>query len=313
MEAVSPAQHPRFTKGSFMAPSTRRGFLQQSLGLGAALAVAPWAESITQAAPKSDGNLAFGMVTYQWGRDWDLPTLLKNCQTAKVLGVELRTTHAHGVEPSLTPEQRAEVKRRFLDSPITLVGLGSNEAYHHPDPQALRKAIENTKAFIKLSHDVGGSGVKVKPNDLPKNVPVEKTVEQIGQALNEVAAFGADYGQELRLEVHGACSPLPIMKQIMDVAAHPNAKVCWNSNGTDLKDQGLEPNFKLVCGRFGGTAHVRELNSPGYPWQDLIKLFVGIGYRGWILLEAGSNPPDRLAALIQQRETFEQLLAKARA
>lgn len=297
-----------------MPQATRRSFLKHSIRLGAAaLAASPLAERLAWGAEKPGAEMAFGLVTYQWGKDWDVPTLISNCQTAKVYGVELRVTHAHGVEPSLSADQRKEVKKRFQDSPITLVGLGTNEAYHDPDPQALRKAIEATKAFIKLSHDVGGSGVKVKPNDLPKNVAPEKTIEQIGKAFNEVAAFGADFGQELRLEVHGSCSLLPIMKQIMDVATHPNARVCWNSNATDLKGEGLEHNFNLVKDRFGHTAHVRQLTGTDYPWQDLLKLFVKANYRGWLLLEASSNPPDRLAALIQEREKFEQLLANARA
>lgn len=295
-----------------MSLPTRRRFLQQSFGLSAAALVARFAGPYAQAADKPGAAISFGLVTYQWGRDWDLPTLLRNCEAAKVFGVELRTTHAHGVEPSLTADQRQEVKKRFQDSPITLVGLGSNEAFHHPDPKALAKAIENAKAFIKLGHDVGAGGVKVKPNDLPKNVPQEKTIEQIGKALNEVAAFGADFGQEVRLEVHGACSPLPIMKQIMDVATHPNAKVCWNSNATDLQGEGLEHNFNLVKDRFGQTAHVRQLTVRDYPWQALIKLFVKMDYRGWLLLEASSSPPDRLAALIKEREAFEQMLAEAR-
>jgi sugar phosphate isomerase/epimerase len=296
-----------------MDHSTRRRFLKQSLGISAAIAAGPLAAKFAWGADSPQAEIAFGLVTYQWGKDWDVPTLIKNCQTAKVSGVELRTTHAHGVEPNLTAPQRVEVKRQFQDSPIALVGLGTNECYHHADPKTLAKSIEATKAFIKLSHDVGGSGVKVKPNDLPKNVAQEKTIEQIGKALNEVAAFGADYGQELRLEVHGGCSLLPIMKQIMDVANHPNARVCWNSNATDLKGEGLEHNFNLVKNRFGHTAHVRELTSPGYPWQQLFTLFVRARYSGWLLLEAGSNPPDRLAALIQQRETFTRLLAAAKA
>ena len=210
------------------------------MGLGAAaLAAGSW--SVLAADRKPGSDMAFGMVTYQWGADWDLPTLIANCTKTKVLGVELRTTHAHGVEPRLNAEQRREVKQRFADSPVKLVGLGSAEDYHRPEPGAVEKAIENTKAFVMLSHDVGGSGVKVRPNDLPKGVPPEKTIEQIGKALNVVGAFAADYGQQIRLEVHGGCARLPIIKQIMDIATHPNVGVCWNSNASDLQDPGLEP------------------------------------------------------------------------
>ena len=296
-----------------MSDRTRRDFLRTSLSLGAAaLAAGPLASRLARAADKPGANIAFGLVTYQWGRDWDLPTLLKNCQATQVLAVELRTTHAHGVEPSIDTKRRQEVKKRFADSPVTLVGLGTNECFHHTDRAAVEKAIENSKAFIKLGHDIGGSGVKVKPNDLPKGVPAEKTCEQIGKALNVLGAFGADYGQQIRLEVHGGCSPLPIIKQILDVADHPNVAICWNSNATDLKGEGLEHNFNLVKKRLGATCHVRELTGKDYPWLQLLTLLVQADWNGWTLLEAGSNPPDRVKALAEQRAVWEALMAKAR-
>ncbi|MFH1740074.1 MAG: TIM barrel protein [bacterium] len=256
-------------------------------------------------------KMQFGLVTYQWGRDWDLPTLIANCEKAGILGVELRTTHKHGVEPSLNEQQRREVKKRFEDSPVTLVGIGSNECYDSPDPDKLNQAIEATKAFIKLSHDVSGSGVKVKPNSFHDEVPHEKTIEQIGKSLNTLGRFAMDFGQEIRLEVHGECAELPTMRAIMESTDHPNVGICWNSNQKDLEGGGLEYNFNLVKDYFGDTTHVRELNSGDYPYQQLMDLFKKIDYTGWILLEAHLEPEkigDRVKALIEQREVWEKMV-----
>ncbi len=291
--------------------TTRRGFLRSTTAaLVSASAFASGGSA--RAATKPGDGMRFGLVTYLWGRDWDLPTLIANCEKARVFGVELRTTHAHGVEPDLTAARRAEVKKRFEDSPVVLVGLGSNERFDSPDPNELAKAIEATKDFVKLSHDVGGSGVKVKPNSFHDGVPHAKTIEQIGKSLNEVGAFAADYGQEIRLEVHGECAAPPIMKRIMDVATHPSVGVCWNSNQKDLEGKGLEYNFNLLKDRFGKTAHVRELDSTNYPYQTLLELFVEMDYNGWVLLEASSKPADRVAALAAQKRLWEKMLAEAR-
>lgn len=295
-----------------MAKLPRRDFLKRTLGVPIAAAAVGHPLAWAFGGGESPRTIRLGLVTYLWGRDWDLPTLLDNCEKTGMEGVELRTEHAHGVEPDIGPEKRAEVRKRFADSPVVLVGLGSNEAFHYPETERLKRSIERTKAFIKLSHDVGGLGVKVKPNDLPKQVPQEKTIEQIGRALNELAAFAADYGQRLRLEVHGQCAPLPIMKKIMDVATHPNVGLCWNSNPEDLQGQGLEYNFNLVKDRLGDTVHVRELNLGDYPYQTLFNLLVANNYKGWILLECRTNPPDRIAALIEQRRVWEKMMANAR-
>lgn len=262
---------------------------------------------ITPSAAKS--KMKLGLVTYQWGRDWDVPTLIKNCSAANIHGVELRTEHAHGVSPSISAARRKEVKKMFADSPVKIVGMGTNEQYDFVDPAQLKQAIEKTKEWVILSKEVGGSGVKVKPNAFHKEVPKEKTIEQIGKSLNEVAKFAAEHGQKIRVEVHGVeTQELPNMKAIMDVASHPNVYTCWNSNDEDLIGQGLEYNFNLVKDRQGDTVHVRELNVGSYPYQQLMDLFVKMKYDGWILLECRTEPADRVKAMIEQKVIFEGMV-----
>ncbi len=298
-------------------PLDRRQFLTSSALAGTALSptllphLSPQALAKTRVTPGSAMRL--GLVTYLWAKDWDLPTIIKNCEKSKVLGIELRTTHKHGVEPSLNKTQRKEVKKRFADSPVECLGPGSNERYDNPNPTVLKKAIEKTKAFIKLSHDIGATGVKVKPDRFHKGVDKNKTIEQIGKSLKTLAEFGQGFGQEIRLEVHGQCSHLPTIHKIMQVADHPNAKVCWNSNNQDLQGKGLEYNFNLVKKYFGATAHIRELNIGKYPYQKLINLFVKMDYPGWILLEARTKPKDPIAALIEQRQIFHKMIKNTQA
>jgi len=288
--------------------------LQDWIDFGAAVAAfGPARRLLAMQLVEPGSKMRFGLVTYLWAKDWDLPTLIANCEKASVFGVELRTQHAHKVESNLNAYQRREVKKRFGDSPVELVGLGTNFAFHYADAGKLKRNIEGAKQYLELSAEIGGSGVKVKPNDLPRGVPHEKTIEQIGRSLNELGRFAAGLGQEVRLEVHGGCSRLPVIKAIMDVADYPNVGVCWNCNSQDLEGRGLEYNFNLVKDRLGHTVHVRELNVGNYPYQELMNLLVGMDYAGWILLEARTNPPDKVAALIEQRRIWNEMVAKARA
>ncbi len=262
---------------------------------------------LSSAATKGS-KMKLGLVTYLWGKDWDVPTLIKNCTASKVYGVELRVEHAHGVEPSITDARRKEVKQMFANSAVKIVGLGTNQQYDFVEPEKLKQSIEKTKEFIKLGADIGGTGVKVKPNAFHKEVPHEKTIEQIGKALNEVGKFAADYGQKIRLEVHGnETQELPNIKAIMDVADNPNVYVCWNCNDEDLLGGGLEKNFNLVKKRLGDTVHVRELNIGNYPYQQLMGLFVNMDYEGWILLECRTEPADKVKAMIEQYDVFKSM------
>lgn len=263
-------------------------------------------------APLGEG-IDYGLVTYMWGADWDLPLLIENCERAGVTAVELRVEHAHAVDVSLTMAQREGVRRQFEETRVALLGMGTNCEFHSPDSAELKKNIEEAKAFIKLSHDVGGSGVKVKPNQLSKEVPVEKTLEQIGRALAELGDEGLGFGQEIRLEVHGGVSDLGHIKTIMEVADHPGVRVCWNSNDQDLAGEGLEANFAKVEPFLGKTVHIREVNQGDYPYAKLAELLVKVDYQGWVCLEARTAVPDRVVALMEQRKLFMEMVAAARA
>jgi sugar phosphate isomerase/epimerase len=288
--------------------STRRRFLQTVLGTTAASTLA----AASNLSYKGE-NIQFGLVTYMWGADWDLPTLIKNCEIAMVLGVELRIEHAHKVDVSLTQEQRKEVRGRFADSQVKLLGMGTNFEFHSPDEAVLKKNIAGAKEYIKLSHDIGGTGVKVKPNALPKDVQVEKTLVQIGEALAELGDYALGFGQQIRLEVHGKeTSDLGHNRTIMETAARDNVRVCWNSNPDDLAGEGIEANFAKVKDFLGQTVHIREVNEGDYPYDKLAKLLVEADYEGFVCLEARTKPEDRVKALAEQRDLFMQLVTQAR-
>ena len=263
---------------------------------------------------KAGPAIRFGLTTYQWGKDWDIPTLIANCQKAEALGVELRTSqsYAHGVELDLDPEQRKDVKKLFDDSPIELVGLATSEGFDSPDPAQLKTAIENAKAFVKLDSDIGGSGIRVFPNSFHNEVPREKTIEQIGRALNVVGAFAADYGQQIRLEAHGTAGELSSLKAIMEHVTEPSVRIKLNCDNRDAAGEGFEHNFNLVKDDLGCTIHAHDFKDESYPYQLMMDLLVKNEWSGWILVENSSKVPDRVAALIEQRQIFEQMLAKSR-
>jgi sugar phosphate isomerase/epimerase len=247
-------------------------------------------EPLPSFAKKS--KMKLGTVTYNLAMDWDIPTIIKNCTEAKFEGVELRTTHKHGVEVTLAKAQRGEVKKRFADSPVELASLGCAFDYHTPDQAKLRKDIEATKEYIVLSHDVGSKGVKVRPNGFPKEVTQEKTLEQIGRSLRELGEFAQGHGQRVYVEIHGSGTSLvPHNKTMMDVANHPNVGVCWNSNQTDLAGEGFDHNFNLVKKKIF-TVHMRDLYLEEYPFRKLMTGLNEMGFTGFCFAEipASTDP-----------------------
>lgn len=237
--------------------------------------------------------MLLGAVTYNVCKDWDLETLIAKLEEARFEAVELRTTHKHGVEPSLAAAEREKVRRRFERSKVRLLSFGTTCEFHSPDAAERRRQVEIGKQFIGLAHDTGAWGIKVRPNGMPKEAPREATIRHIGEGLRELGDAGAGFGIEIWVEVHGAVTQNPpVMAEIMNAANHPNVGVCWNSNATDVVNGSVKPSFEMLK-QWIRNVHINELAN-NYPWRELFTLLRQAKYERYTLCEAQeSKEPDR--------------------
>ncbi len=235
--------------------------------------------------------MKLGLITYNVAKDWDLPTIIDHVKKARWEGVELRTQHAHGVEPALDAAARKEVRKRFADAGITLWAFGTTCEYQSPDAAAVKTNIEETKRWCQLAEDVGAHGVKVRPNGLPKDADHAKTLKQIGEALKECGKAAADHGVEIFLEVHGGVTQNPPnIRTILDHCGHPKVGACWNSNPTDLLNGSVKANFELLAPDIK-SCHINDLWNEAYPYRELFALFQKIGYDRYTMCEVGATIP----------------------
>jgi sugar phosphate isomerase/epimerase len=289
-----------------MHKKSRRDFIKASLAAAGSLAVAGASGAASASAERiknpalGGGGFKLGLVTYNLAKDWDIPTIIKNCEATGFEAVELRTTHKHGVEPAVSKEQRVEVKNRFAGTKVRLLSLGSTCEFHSPDQSTVRKNIDECKRFIELAHDIGALGVKVRPNGIPKEVPEEKTIAQIGAALRECGDFAKGAGIEVWVEVHGRDSSQPArMAKMMQAADHPQVAICWNSNQEDVTNGSVKQSFTLLK-PWLRSAHINELWKPEYPWRELFGLMKAAGYNRYCLAEIPeTSDPVRLMRYYQ--------------
>jgi sugar phosphate isomerase/epimerase len=279
-----------------MSDLNRRHFLQAA-GAASVTGLACGTSSPVRARTADTPPVKFrlGIVTYNIAANWDVPTILKVCKSVGLSPVELRTTHKHGVEPSLGKQQRQEVRKRFADSGIDIWGCGTVCEFHSPDPAVVKKNIETCKQFVDLVADLGGRGVKVRPNGLPKTVPVEKTLEQIGKALIPCGQAAADANVEIWVEVHGSgTAHPPTIKKVMESCGHPQVGLTWNSNAADIKDGSVAEYFKLLR-PWIRSCHINEIYKDAlgqYPYRELFRLFRETDYDRVTLVEVGRTMPD---------------------
>jgi len=299
----------------------RRDFVRMGLAAGAlaagaaalprrsaraADAEAAPADAPAEAAPR----MHLGLVTYLVGAKMDLDTLIDVCEKSGMEGVELRSTHAHGVEPSLDAAGRAKVKERFARTKVRCYALGSACEYHSPKPEEVRKNIDLTKKFLELAADLGCWGVKVRPNGLPKGVDEDATLRQIAAAVRECAEFAAPRGLTVMVECHGGETQRPDrMAKIMEYCDHPAAALCWNCNGIDVQNGSIATYFKM-CEPWIRHVHIHTLTEGGYPWKELFGLLKAARFGHYTMIETErKGDDDPVAFLRAQRAAWEQLTA----
>lgn len=237
--------------------------------------------------------MLLGAVTYNVIKDWDLDTILTKLPELGFEAVELRTSHAHGVEVSLPAPARAAIQQNFQRSKVRLLSFGTTCEFHSPDAAVVERNIAEAKQWIDLAHDTGAWGIKVRPNGLPKEVPAEKTIAQIGASLRQLGDYGAGKGVEIWLEVHGPLTQLPPNSAaIMRAAKHEQVGLCWNSNPTDVVNGSIQTSFELLR-PWIKNVHINELAS-SYPYRELFRLLKAAKYDRYTLCEAQeSKEPER--------------------
>jgi sugar phosphate isomerase/epimerase len=251
--------------------------------------------------------MLLGAVTYQVLQNMDLETVIHTLEATGFDAVELRTTHKHGVEPSLPAAERERIKTRFERSKVRLLSFGTTCEFQSADPAERRKQIDLAKQFVELAHDTGAWGVKVRPNGLAKGVPRETTIQNIAAGLKEVGEHGFVHGVEIWLEVHGPETQIPgAAAEIMRATNHKNVGLCWNSNPTDVVNGSVKASFELLR-PWLKSCHINELTS-GYPYKELFKLMRDSKYDRWTLCECSeSKEPERF--LKYYRALWRELMA----
>ena len=253
--------------------------------------------------------LELGIVTYNLAKSWDLDTIVERCEAHGIGAVELRTTHAHGVEVTIGPEERAGVRRRFEDSTVRQLSLGSTCEYHSTDPAEVEANVAETKQYIELAEDIGAVGVKVRPNGFheDRGVSKEATLEQIGRALRRCGQAAEGTGVAVWLEVHGrGTDQPPYIARIMEEADHPKVGVCWNSNPADVVDGSVRQHFELLR-PWLMSVHINNLWNEAYPYSELFALLNGSDYSGFCLAEIAEESAEPDTFLLYYKALFREL------
>ncbi|MGF1447964.1 MAG: sugar phosphate isomerase/epimerase family protein [Opitutales bacterium] len=143
-------------------------------------------------------------------------------------GVEIRAggDHAHGVEVSLTRDERAAVKQQFADAGIRCACLAISARF--ADPSEVDQWLDEARKTIDLAGDLDCPILRVFGGELGKGVSRGAAIEAVAAHLKSLATQAADRNVTLALETHDAWCDAAHVAAVMTLADHPNVGVNWD-------------------------------------------------------------------------------------
>ncbi|RYG45160.1 MAG: sugar phosphate isomerase/epimerase, partial [Chitinophagaceae bacterium] len=182
-----------------MKSISRRSFIQYSGTLITAASLDK-VSLFKSAAPK----LSFSTLGCP---DWPLDKILDVAVANKYSGVEIRGIQRE-MDLSKSPHFNSDAnikatKQKFADKNLKIVGFGASAAMHHSGEAERTKAMDEAKRFLEIADKAGCPYVRVFPNNFPKEVAKEKSMELMAAGLNDLAKFSKGSSAKVMMETHG--------------------------------------------------------------------------------------------------------------
>ncbi|MFT5087109.1 MAG: sugar phosphate isomerase/epimerase [Candidatus Latescibacterota bacterium] len=218
-------------------------------------------------------------------------------ELAKEIGydaVEPRTSadHKHGIEIEASASERATIKSKAEAAGIRYSCVATSCRY--ADPETVAANIAETHQFIDLAADIGADKMRVFGGQMGEDLNREAAIEQVVQALGEVADHAGEKEVTLCLETHDDwCDPFHVAT-VMAAVDHKNIAVNWDimhpvRTGSATMDEAyeiLEPWIEYVHIHDGST-DLKQLTFKAIGEGDIdhkcaLELLMDNGYDGYL-------------------------------
>ena len=157
-----------------------------------------------------------------------LQAMLDTAAELGYAGIEPRVdaNHAHGVETSLNPSQRREVRARVDGSEAEICCIASSSRYS--DPATLEENLAQTRREIDLAGDLGVPVLRVFGGQIAEGIDRDAAIDNLSTALARVADEAEQAGVVVCVETHDAwCNPHHVAA-VMSNVNHPAIAANWD-------------------------------------------------------------------------------------
>jgi len=163
--------------------------------------------------------------------DWSLDQIVRCAGDNGYSGLEFRGLLGEmdmTRVPDFMPSRLPETRRKLHDEGLKIVNLGSSAKMHFAESDTRQANLDEGKRYIDLAQELDCPFIRVFPDDLPANQPVEKTLDLISSGLRYLASYASGTGVTVLLESHGKVVYRDMLLKIMQDADHPGTGLIWD-------------------------------------------------------------------------------------
>ncbi len=228
--------------------------------------------------------------------DWPLEKVAETAARTGYDGLELRGVDRQHLDPSMTPGERAEVRRILDDAGLDAVAVTAYVRLTEPGRDA-SEAAETIGSYVELARDVGAPRVRLFGGRVPDGEDRETAEARVAECLESVAPAAGEAGVRLCLETHDAFRTGADVARVLREVDHPAVEALWDVHHPYTCGETLLETLDLLWPRIG-YLHVKDsfpmpdgerqrclLGAGDVPVREAIELLKGRGFGGYLVVE----------------------------
>lgn len=208
-----------------MKQTNRREFLQTA----AILVGSGLIGSSFETVKKKQLNLSFSTLGCP---DWPFKKIVDFAQKNRYNGLEMRGI-LRQLDLTQCPEfstaaNRAATMQLMKNNRLSFVDLGSSATMHFAGEAERKKNMDEGRNFIDLAHEIKCPYVRVYPNNFPKDMEKQATMDLITSGLQELGNHAKDSGVMVLMETHGDMVYAADVEAVMQATNNENVGLVWD-------------------------------------------------------------------------------------
>ncbi len=243
--------------------------------------------------------------TYQTAQNWEVDRIIDVCIAAGYQGIEFLQDfkQTHGLEADASREHVLGIKAKLDTAGLITGSLTSCRTFDSEHADERQRSIAQVKRVIDQAELMGADHVRVLGDRVPEDESGREFVlTNVAAALRELGDYARPKGVTVSIEAHGSFTDPTYAVRVVRDADRPNVGIVFNSQwrvgvekgwGLPASATSIAPLYDMIA-PYLTSIHTHAMEQPDVwrYYQELFRLLVRDGYKGYVSNECAYEGPD---------------------